>query len=126
MPAPTWSGPTSRARSTARPRPRGASRARSAWTLISRGWSNLRRGPRGTAPLQPSCLHRLQATSTGNGNPAHVSTSYLERQNLTMPRGMRRFTRLTNGFSKKIETHEAAIALYVMRYNFRASTRPCA
>jgi IS1 family transposase len=47
-----------------------------------------------------------------------VSTSYVERQNLTMRMGMRRFTRLTNGFSKKLENHCAAIALHVAYYNF--------
>jgi hypothetical protein len=49
---------------------------------------------------------------------AKVSTSYVERQNLSMRMGMRRFTRLTNGFSKKVENHEAAIAVYFMHYNF--------
>ncbi len=49
---------------------------------------------------------------------AHVSTSYTERQNLTMRMSMHRFTRLTNAFSKKIENHEAAIALHFMHYNF--------
>ena len=55
-----------------------------------------------------------------NGKPEfkHVSTSFMERQNLTMRMQMRRFTRLTNGFSKKIENHEAAIALHYMYYNF--------
>lgn len=54
------------------------------------------------------------------GNPAlkDVSTSYVERQNLTMRMGMRRFTRLTNGFSKKIENLEHAVALHFMHYNF--------
>lgn len=47
-----------------------------------------------------------------------VSTSYVERQNLTMRMSMRRFTRLTNGFSKKIQNHEAAVALHYMWYNF--------
>ena len=55
-----------------------------------------------------------------NGNPdmKEVSTSYVERANLTMRMGMRRFTRLTNGFSKKIENLEHAVALHFMHYNF--------
>ncbi len=47
-----------------------------------------------------------------------ISTSYVERQNLTMRMSMRRFTRLTNGFSKKVQNHEAAVALHFMYYNF--------
>jgi len=49
---------------------------------------------------------------------AHVSTSYVERQNLTMRMSMRRFTGLTNAFSKKLANHEASVALYFMHYNF--------
>ena len=54
----------------------------------------------------------------GNPDPAGISTSYVERQNLTMRMGIRRFTRLTNAFSKKIENHMAAISLHFMWYNF--------
>jgi IS1 family transposase len=54
----------------------------------------------------------------GNPDPKHISTSYVERQNLTMRMSMRRFTRLTNGFSKKAENHAHAISLYFMHYNF--------
>jgi len=54
----------------------------------------------------------------GNPDKKEISTSYVERQNLTMRMSMRRFTRLTNGFSKKVENLEAAVALYFMYYNF--------
>jgi IS1 family transposase len=55
---------------------------------------------------------------SGNPDPELVSTSYVERQNLTMRMGMRRFTRLTNGFSKKVENHAAMVSLHFMHYNF--------
>lgn len=54
----------------------------------------------------------------GKPDEKHTSTSYVERQNLTMRMAMRRFTRLTNGFSKKLANHEAAISLHYMHYNF--------
>jgi len=55
---------------------------------------------------------------SGNPDAKHVSTSYVERQNLTVRMHMRRFTRLTNGFSKKLENHIAAVSLHFMFYNF--------
>ena len=54
----------------------------------------------------------------GKPDPAHITTSYAERQNLTMRMCMRRFTRLTNGFSKKLDNHHHAQALYFLFYNF--------
>lgn len=55
---------------------------------------------------------------SGNPDPKHVSTSFVERQNLAMRMSMCRFTRLTNAFSKKIENHAAAVALHFIHYNF--------
>lgn len=64
------------------------------------------------------CVGCEQKIISGNPNKAHISTSFVERQNLTMRMSMRRFTRLTNGFSKKLQNHIAAISLHYMYYNF--------
>ncbi len=64
------------------------------------------------------CVGARKAVITGNPDFKHVSTSQTERQNLSMRMGMRRFTRLTNAFSKKLENLEANVALYFMHYNF--------
>ena len=65
-----------------------------------------------------NCIGTKDKTISGNPDPAHISTSFAERQNLTMRMSMRRFTRLTNGFSKKIENLEHAVSLHFMYYNF--------
>jgi IS1 family transposase len=64
------------------------------------------------------CIGTRVETIQGTPDPKHISTSFVERQNLTMRMGMRRFTRLTNGFSKKAENLGHAIALHFMHYNF--------
>ncbi len=64
------------------------------------------------------CMGTQTSVMQGNPDPKHISTSFVERQNLTMRMSMRRFTRLTNAHSKKLANHEAAIALHYMHYNF--------
>jgi len=66
----------------------------------------------------PVCLAAERTPITGRPDPKHISTSYVERQNLTVRMGLRRFTRLTNAFSKKLENHAAAVSLHFMHYNF--------
>ena len=65
-----------------------------------------------------TCIGCEMKIVSGNPDPKHVSTSYVEQHNLTMRMGMRRFTRLTNGFSKKIDNHAAMIAIHAVYYNF--------
>ena len=64
------------------------------------------------------CIGCQTAAISGRPNPKHISTGYVERQNLTMRMQIRRFTRLTNAFSKKVENLMSAVALHYMQYNF--------
>ena len=77
------------------------------------------KAPDGERRYSPSEFIATEAKKiTGSPDPQKISTSYVERNNLTMRMGMRRFTRLTNAFSKKVENLECAIALHFMYYNF--------
>ena len=64
------------------------------------------------------CIGCIPTPITGDPDPKHISTSYVERSNLTMRMHMRRFTRLTNGFSKKVANHIHMVAIYTVFYNF--------
>lgn len=64
------------------------------------------------------CIGAIPNAVTGRPDPAHISTSFVERQNWTVRTTMRRYTRLSNGFSRKIENHMAAVALNYFAYNF--------
>ena len=78
-----------------------------------------RGGNAGQGRYSPAeCVGCERKVVVGYPDADHISTSYIERANLSMRMGMRRFTRLTNAFSKKIENHAAAVALYFMYYNF--------
>lgn len=77
---------------------------------------NVRGAQRRYSPPMVTSTH--VTVVTGDPDPGEISTSYVERQNLTMRMGMRRFTRLTNGFSKKIENLTHAVSLHYMHYNF--------
>jgi IS1 family transposase len=75
--------------------------------------------PAGVARYSPpKCTGIRKDAISGNPDPAFISTSYVERQNLTMRMSMRRFTRLTNAHSKKLANHKHAVALHFMHYNF--------
>jgi len=68
--------------------------------------------------VRPACIGCRRRSIVGKPSRRDISTSLVERQNLTMRMSMRRFTRLTNGFSKKVENLEHAVALHFMYYNF--------
>lgn len=74
---------------------------------------------RGSRPSgSPVCTGAEKRVIKGNPDPAHISTSYVERSNLQMRMSMRRFTRLTNAHSKKFDNHCHALAIYFMFYNW--------
>ena len=73
-------------------------------------------GPGRYAP--PALLDAIPTVAHGQPDPEHISTSYVERQNLTIRKACRRFTPLTNAFSKKLENLKAALALHFCWYNF--------
>ena len=73
-------------------------------------------GQRRYSPAE--CLGAIKTPVYGEPDREHISTSFAERANLTMRMNMRRFTRLTNAFSKKVENHAHAVALHMMYYNF--------
>jgi len=86
------------------------------WAVLQKTY---RSDPKGERRYSPAVCTGLDIdVRRGNPDPTKISTSYVERQNLTMRMGMRRFTRLTKGFSKKVENMTAAISLHYMHYNF--------
>lgn len=87
------------------------------YAILQKIYGNSEQGPE-THYSPAICMGARKAVISGNPDHNHVSTSYVERQNLTMRMSMRRFTRLTNGHSKKLENHEHAVAIHYMYYNF--------
>jgi len=87
------------------------------YAMLVKLYGNEPHGPE-TRYSPAQCIGAIATPVVGNPDRNHISTSYVERQNLSMRMHMRRFTRLTNAFSKKVENHEHALALYFMFYNF--------
>ncbi len=87
------------------------------FTILKSDWQIASNSPR-TATALIQCMGTRRAILNGTPNHKHISTSFVERQNLTLRMTNRRFTRLTNSFSKKLENLEYSVALYTMHYNF--------
>jgi IS1 family transposase len=84
-------------------------------------WAQIQKHYTGGEPGKyspPVCIGTKRRVLKGEPDPDRISTSYVERQNLTMRMGMRRFTRLTNGFSRKVENLAHSVSLHFMHYNF--------
>ena len=86
------------------------------WAQLIKHYQTTSVGPGRYSP--PVCTGTTKKVRLGDPDMSKVSTSYVERQNLTMRMGMRRFTRLTNGFSKKVENLAHAVSLHYLHYNF--------
>lgn len=86
------------------------------WAVIQKNYAADTGQPGKYSP--PVCTGTKRRVLKGDPDPDRISTSYVERQNLTMRMGMRRFTRLTNGFSRKVENLAHAVSLHFMHYNF--------
>ena len=87
------------------------------YAMLVKLYGNQPSGPE-TRYSPAQCIGAMPTVIEGHPKRRHISTSYVERQNLTMRMSMRRFTRLTNAFSKKLENHQHAISLYFMYYTF--------
>lgn len=88
------------------------------YAMLVKVYGSVQGGPGAGRYSPPACVGAEKHTVTGYPEKRDISTSYVERQNLSMRMGMRRFTRLTNAFSKKVENHAHAISIYFMHYNF--------
>jgi len=86
------------------------------YAVLHKIYGKDRSGPARYSP--PECVGTRREGRVGSPDPKHISTSYVERQNLTLRMGNRRFTRLTNAHSKKWINHEHAISLFYFHYNF--------
>ena len=86
------------------------------YAMLVKLYGNDPEGERRYSP--PICLGAIPTVVTGNPDPDHISTSFVERQNWTVRTTMRRYTRLSNGFSRKVENHMAAVAINYFAYNF--------